>query len=229
MPSCFAIIPASLICFARQQRAGFLMLWCKPSNSHFGWQNTFQFRAMKNIHVFYVLFDFHSSWCSLRKQWMLCFQEMAALEYKAIFVSGKNSYGAVMMHQPAKALCAQAKGLGFSITKWKPRLLQPVLIFDTNKASFSCLQFSVFVIKLGSVRIWFGVFFAKKPFFLQFSLTLPFVTLHCRKKHFLSKNPSHFFLFYFAESSSWLFFSCDSYLNFFSCVSLSKKDKDFDG
>lgn len=38
-------------------------------------------------------------------------------------------------------VCTGNKGLGFSVTKRKPRLLQQVLIFDKNKASFSCLQF----------------------------------------------------------------------------------------
>lgn len=47
---------------------------------------------------------------------MLCFQEMAALEHRAMFVSGKYSDGAVMMHQPVKVLCAQARGLGFGVT-----------------------------------------------------------------------------------------------------------------
>lgn len=41
----------------------------------------------------------------------------------AMFVSGKYSCGAGMMCQPAKALCAQAKGLGFGTTKRKPKLV----------------------------------------------------------------------------------------------------------
>lgn len=41
----------------------------------------------------------------------------------AMFVSGKHLYGAVMMCQPAKALYAQAKGLGFGTTKRKPKLV----------------------------------------------------------------------------------------------------------
>lgn len=47
----------------------------------------------------------------------------ALLPGAAMFVSGKHLYGAVMMCQPAKALCAQAKGLGFGTTKRKPKLV----------------------------------------------------------------------------------------------------------
>lgn len=94
------------------------------------------------IYTFFnVWFDFHSLWCSLRKQWMLWFQEMTALEHKAMILSGKHSYGPVMMHQPAKALCAQAKCLDFDVTKRKPKLLQQMLIFDINKTSFFPLHF----------------------------------------------------------------------------------------
>lgn len=55
---------------------------------------------------------------------MLCFQEMAGLEHKVMFVSGKYSCGAVMMYQPEKALRAQTKGLGFGVTKRKPKLVE---------------------------------------------------------------------------------------------------------
>lgn len=58
---------------------------------------------------------------------MLCFQEMAASEHKVMFVSGKHSYGAVLMYQPAKALRAQTKGLGFGVTKRKPKTMQRML------------------------------------------------------------------------------------------------------
>lgn len=58
---------------------------------------------------------------------MLCFQEVAALEHKVMFVSGKHSYKAVTMYQPAKALHAQTKGLGFGVTKRKPKLVQHML------------------------------------------------------------------------------------------------------
>lgn len=228
MPNCFAIISASLslFCFAKQQHAGFLTLQCKPSNSHFWWQNTFQFRAMKNIHIFYVWFDFHGSWCSFRKQWMICFQEMAALGHEAMFVSGKHSYGAVVMYQPAKVLCAQATKVLVSVSqKESPGCCNKCWYLIKIKLPF--LAFSFKYLLFSFVELGFGleVFLQRSLFFLQFNLTLPFIALQCREETFFIQ----MCIFYFAESSSWLFFSCDCDINFFSCVSLSKKDKDFDG
>lgn len=81
MHSCFAIIYASLICFAKQQHTGFLVLWCKPSNSLFRWQSTFQFRAMKDIHIF---------------QCLIWFSQLMMLLKEAVnaLLSGDGSFGA---------------------------------------------------------------------------------------------------------------------------------------
>lgn len=120
---------------------------------------------------FYVWFDFHSSWCSLRKQWMLCFQEMTALEHKVLFVSGKHSCGAVMMYQPVKALRAQAKGLGFSVTKRKPKLVQHMLYLIKIKLPFFPFSFKYFLFSLVQLGFGLHVFLQRTLFFLQFNLT----------------------------------------------------------
>lgn len=155
---------------------------------------------------------------------MLCFQEMAALEHKAMVLSGKHWYGLVMMYQFAKALCAQSKCHDFGVTKRKPKLLQQMLIFENKKASFFFppLQFKYFLFSLVQLGFGLEVFLQRRLFFLQCNLTLPFVALHCREEIFF--NTDVYILF--CRQQQLIILSCNSYLNFFRCVSLSKNDKD---
>lgn len=96
-------------------------LFCDASPAiHFSGGRAHSSLEQWKIYTFFnVWFDFHSSWCSLRKQWMLCFQEMAALEPKAMVLSGKHSYGPVMMLPACKSIMCTGKRSSFRHHKKK--------------------------------------------------------------------------------------------------------------